>query len=179
MSEKRLGSSHVSPPIVYHLPPSSSSVQLKVSSVMASNGSSLARKSNLFLTGSNRDSCIRQIEIRRTEIHAFEEQSTETVTVDEKLRESSKVVEKTPPVIGEEHTVFANRRFWILFVSFLCGVGTGLAVHNNMGQMDLPFGYADVAIFVFGAFQSDRIRVGVGVFHQGQDFRRWQKKMHF
>ncbi|XP_031130999.1 protein NUCLEAR FUSION DEFECTIVE 4-like [Ipomoea triloba] len=60
-------------------------------------------------------------------------------------------VVKTPPVIGEDHTIFEAMKtvdFWILFVSFLCGVGTGLAVMNNMGQMGLALGYADVSIFV-------------------------------
>nr|KAJ0191931.1 hypothetical protein LSAT_V11C800439500 [Lactuca sativa] len=74
--------------------------------------------------------------------------STETVTVDEELRESSKVVERTPPVIGEEHTV----------VSFLCGVGTGLAVHNNMGQMDLTLGMLTCQYLYLGLFG----RIGSG-----------------
>lgn len=55
------------------------------------------------------------------------------------------------PVIGEDHTVWEAFRtvdFWILFVSFLCGVGTGLAVMNNMGQMGQALGYTDVSIFV-------------------------------
>ncbi|KAL5561172.1 hypothetical protein UlMin_030919 [Ulmus minor] len=54
-------------------------------------------------------------------------------------------------VIGEDHTIWEVMRsldFWILFVSFLCGVGTGLAVMNNMGQIGLALGYADVSIFV-------------------------------
>lgn len=38
--------------------------------------------------------------------------------------------------------------FWVLFSSFLCGVGTGMAVMNNMGQMGLALGYTDVSIFV-------------------------------
>ncbi|CAN1173194.1 hypothetical protein LINPERHAP2_LOCUS30515, partial [Linum perenne] len=40
-------------------------------------------------------------------------------------------VEKRKPVIGEEHTIMealSTVDFWILFVSFLCGVGTGLVV---------------------------------------------------
>ncbi|KAK9941610.1 hypothetical protein M0R45_007312 [Rubus argutus] len=60
-------------------------------------------------------------------------------------------VERKTPVIGEEHTIFETMRtldFWILFVSFLCGVGTGLAVMNNLGQIGLALGYADVSIFV-------------------------------
>ncbi|KAK8948096.1 hypothetical protein KSP40_PGU015486 [Platanthera guangdongensis] len=55
------------------------------------------------------------------------------------------------PEIGEDHTIVeAMRRmeFWVLFVSFLCGVGTGLTVMNNMGQMGLAMGYTDVSIFV-------------------------------
>lgn len=60
-------------------------------------------------------------------------------------------VEQRAPVIGEEHTIFEAVRtidFWVLFVSFLCGVGTGLAVMNNMGQIGLALGYADVSVFV-------------------------------
>ncbi|KAJ8765094.1 hypothetical protein K2173_010577 [Erythroxylum novogranatense] len=58
---------------------------------------------------------------------------------------------KPKPVLGEDHTIFEAMRtldFWILFVSFLCGVGTGLAVMNNLGQIGLALGYADVSIFV-------------------------------
>ncbi|KAJ9132707.1 hypothetical protein P3X46_033545 [Hevea brasiliensis] len=58
---------------------------------------------------------------------------------------------KRKPVIGEDHTIFEAMMkldFWILFISFLCGVGTGLAVMNNMGQIGLALGYADVSIFV-------------------------------
>ncbi|KAL8228373.1 hypothetical protein R6Q57_015957 [Mikania cordata] len=75
----------------------------------------------------------------------------ETVMVTEDAKEASAVVEKMPPVIGEEHTVMEALKtidFWILFVSFLCGVGTGLAVQNNMAQMGLAVGYADVSIFI-------------------------------
>lgn len=61
------------------------------------------------------------------------------------------VGEKRRPVLGEEHTIMEALKtvdFWILFGSFLCGVGTGLAVMNNLGQMGLALGYADVSIFV-------------------------------
>ncbi|KAK3028475.1 hypothetical protein RJ639_040044 [Escallonia herrerae] len=60
-------------------------------------------------------------------------------------------VERRRPVIGEDHTIVEALRtidFWILFVSFLCGVGTGLTVMNNMGQMGLALGYVDVSMFV-------------------------------
>lgn len=55
------------------------------------------------------------------------------------------------PIIGEEHGIFQTLRtvdFWCLFVSFLCGVGPGMAVMNNMGQMGLALGHADVSVFV-------------------------------
>ncbi|KAL3539073.1 hypothetical protein ACH5RR_002439 [Cinchona calisaya] len=67
----------------------------------------------------------------------------------EKEMENEK--EKKAPVIGEDHTIceaVKSLDFWILFVSFLCGVGTGLAVMNNMGQIGLALGYVDVSIFV-------------------------------
>ncbi|XP_078173835.1 protein NUCLEAR FUSION DEFECTIVE 4-like [Carex rostrata] len=60
-------------------------------------------------------------------------------------------VKKQRPEIGEDHTiveVVKTTEFWILFVSFLCGVGTGLAVMNNLGQMGVAMGYSDVSIFV-------------------------------
>ncbi|KAK9287455.1 hypothetical protein L1049_015876 [Liquidambar formosana] len=65
--------------------------------------------------------------------------------------EDGVLVEKRPPLIGEDHTIGEAMRtvdFWILFVSFLCGVGTGLAVMNNMGQIGLALGYVDVSMFV-------------------------------
>lgn len=74
----------------------------------------------------------------------------ESPEVEKKLAETA-AAEKSPPVVGEEHTVVEALKtldFWILFVSFLCGVGTGLAVMNNMGQMGLALGYSDVSMFV-------------------------------
>ncbi|KAJ4776992.1 Major facilitator superfamily protein [Rhynchospora pubera] len=58
---------------------------------------------------------------------------------------------KKRPEIGEDHTIVEavkTTEFWVLFVSFLCGVGTGLAVMNNLGQMGVAMGYSDVSIFV-------------------------------
>lgn len=60
-------------------------------------------------------------------------------------------VVKRRPAVGEEHTILealSSLDFWILFVSFLGGVGTGLAVQNNLGQIGLALGYTDVSIFV-------------------------------
>ncbi|XP_057874178.2 protein NUCLEAR FUSION DEFECTIVE 4 [Cryptomeria japonica] len=55
------------------------------------------------------------------------------------------------PLIGEDHTIFQAMQkfdFWLLFLAFLCGVGTGMAVINNMGQIGLAMGYVDVSVFV-------------------------------
>ncbi|KAL2537750.1 Major facilitator superfamily protein [Forsythia ovata] len=73
----------------------------------------------------------------------------EKVTVE--VKAEATMVKRKRPVIGEEHTIVEALRtvdFWILFVSFLCGVGTGLAVMNNMGQIGLALGYTDVSMFV-------------------------------
>lgn len=72
------------------------------------------------------------------------------VTVMETAAQGS-VQAKRQPMIGEDHTVLEMVKtvdFWILFVSFLCGVGTGMCFMNNMGQMGLALGYVDVSIFV-------------------------------
>ncbi|KAL9256512.1 NUCLEAR FUSION DEFECTIVE 4-like protein [Drosera capensis] len=53
--------------------------------------------------------------------------------------------------LGEDHTIFQAFKaadFWVLFTSFLCGVGPGMMVMNNMGQMGSSLGYSDVSIFV-------------------------------
>jgi hypothetical protein len=55
------------------------------------------------------------------------------------------------PRLGEEHTIaeaLCALDFWLLFSSFLMGVGTGLAVMNNLGQMGVAMGYSDVSLFV-------------------------------
>lgn len=81
------------------------------------------------------------------------EEKTDDVAVVEEGEEHVEAVEETKrvPLIGEEHTIGEALRtvdFWVLFISFLCGVGTGLAVMNNMGQIGLALGYTDVSIFV-------------------------------
>ncbi|KAE8709496.1 hypothetical protein F3Y22_tig00110330pilonHSYRG00048 [Hibiscus syriacus] len=59
--------------------------------------------------------------------------------------------ERKQPLIGQDHTMVEMLQtfdFWLLFFSFLCGVGTGLCVMNNMGQMGIAVGYSDVSIFI-------------------------------
>ncbi|MED6160730.1 hypothetical protein PIB30_054117 [Stylosanthes scabra] len=76
--------------------------------------------------------------------------------IHEALLDGDKKVEevettKGKAVIGEEHSIGEMMRsieFWIMFMSFLCGVGTGMCVMNNMGQMGEALGYSDVSIFI-------------------------------
>ncbi|KAI3974548.1 hypothetical protein MKX01_020320 [Papaver californicum] len=75
------------------------------------------------------------------------------LVVEEKDSENDQVVEMEykKPTLGEDHTILEVVKtldFWILFLSFLCGVGTGLAVMNNLGQMGLDLRHVDVSIFV-------------------------------
>ncbi|XP_026460069.1 protein NUCLEAR FUSION DEFECTIVE 4-like [Papaver somniferum] len=96
------------------------------------------------------------------------EKSVQVVVEEKDLETDDKVVEMDykKPILGEDHTILEAVQtldFWILFLSFLCGVGTGLAVMNNLGQMGLALGHADVSIFVsltsiFGFFG----RIGSG-----------------
>lgn len=73
------------------------------------------------------------------------------VVAAEKVVEVNGEVKNSQPLLGEEHTIIEALKtvdFWVLFVSFLCGVGTGMTVMNNMGQMGSALGYSDVSIFV-------------------------------
>ncbi|KAL9231839.1 hypothetical protein vseg_007009 [Gypsophila vaccaria] len=85
---------------------------------------------------------------QESDSHVHEKQDVAVVTEDLLVNGQ---VKKSEPVLGEEHTIIEALRtidFWILFVSFLCGVGTGLTVMNNMGQMGAALGYSDVSMFV-------------------------------
>lgn len=89
--------------------------------------------------------------VREPLIQNGEEKESEAVAAVGAAEESEVVVVTGKPAVGEEHTILEALKsvdFWILFVSFLCGVGTGLAVMNNMGQIGLALGYTDVSIFV-------------------------------
>ncbi|KAJ7944157.1 protein NUCLEAR FUSION DEFECTIVE 4-like [Quillaja saponaria] len=58
---------------------------------------------------------------------------------------------KLKPLIGEDHTIVEMIQtfdFWVLFLSFLCGVGTGLCVMNNLGQMGQALGNSNISIFI-------------------------------
>ncbi|XP_059449804.1 protein NUCLEAR FUSION DEFECTIVE 4-like isoform X2 [Corylus avellana] len=92
-------------------------------------------------------------EVKTTESHDKVEDDVAVEKVEDVAAMEGKEGEvgKKVPLIGEEHTIVEALRtvdFWVLFISFLCGVGTGLAVMNNMGQIGLALGYADVSIFV-------------------------------
>ncbi|CAM6040943.1 unnamed protein product [Sphagnum compactum] len=55
------------------------------------------------------------------------------------------------PALGEDHTLLDALQtidFWLLFFSFLCGVGTGITAINNLGQIGEAQGYSDVSLFI-------------------------------
>lgn len=55
------------------------------------------------------------------------------------------------PKLGEDFPIFGalcTLDFWLLFVTFLCGIGTGITAINNLGQIGQSLGYDDVAVFV-------------------------------
>ncbi|XP_022726741.1 protein NUCLEAR FUSION DEFECTIVE 4-like [Durio zibethinus] len=90
----------------------------------------------------------RQEPLLKSETKATEAEKTEVVAEEAQVEAEG---DMALPEIGEDHTILEAVRtweFWLLFVSFLCGVGTGLAVMNNMAQIGLALGHADVSIFV-------------------------------
>ncbi|KAG6526474.1 protein NUCLEAR FUSION DEFECTIVE 4-like [Zingiber officinale] len=87
-------------------------------------------------------------EAETTEAEDSHSPRAEEAVVEEKIEKGRR---RRRPEIGEDHTIVEVVKtvdFWVLFLSFLCGVGTGLAVMNNMGQMGTAMGYTDVSIFV-------------------------------
>ncbi|KAL2631092.1 hypothetical protein R1flu_015778 [Riccia fluitans] len=53
--------------------------------------------------------------------------------------------------LGDDHTAWdaiLTFDFWVLFFTFLCGIGTGITVMNNFGQIGQSLGTQDVAIFI-------------------------------
>jgi hypothetical protein len=61
------------------------------------------------------------------------------------------VVSKRFPALGENHTLteaLMTVDFWLLFFTFLCGIGTGITAINNLGQIGEAQGFTDVSIFI-------------------------------
>lgn len=55
------------------------------------------------------------------------------------------------PVLGEDHNLaeaLMTVDFWLLFFTFLCGIGTGITAINNLGQIGEAQGFADVSLFI-------------------------------
>lgn len=68
---------------------------------------------------------------------------------DLKEREDSKV--SRAPVLGQDHTLseaLVTIDFWLLFFTFLCGIGTGITAINNLGQIGEAQGFTDVSLFI-------------------------------
>eukprot|EP00246_Nothoceros_aenigmaticus_P009872 TRINITY_DN2587_c0_g2_i1.p1 TRINITY_DN2587_c0_g2~~TRINITY_DN2587_c0_g2_i1.p1 ORF type:complete len:560 (+),score=49.47 TRINITY_DN2587_c0_g2_i1:111-1790(+) len=58
---------------------------------------------------------------------------------------------KKGPRRGEDFKLrqaFVKADFWLLFLTYFCGVGTGITVINNLGQIGESFGYSDASIFI-------------------------------
>ncbi|XVF67907.1 hypothetical protein PTKIN_Ptkin10aG0159700 [Pterospermum kingtungense] len=93
----------------------------------------------------------RQEPLLKEEPTAAPEKKKAVIEEEAKEEVAAALVEKDRPEIGDDHTIFEAMRtldFWVLFVSFLCGVGTGMAVMNNTAQIGLALGHADVSMFV-------------------------------
>lgn len=61
------------------------------------------------------------------------------------------VAKSTSPILGEDHSLseaVMTVDFWLLFFTFLCGVGTGITAINNLGQIGEAQGFSDVSIFI-------------------------------
>ncbi|KAG2303104.1 hypothetical protein Bca52824_031755 [Brassica carinata] len=106
-----------------------------------------------FIRGLNRGEQDVEGRIQEPLLRSAEEEEVVVATAAAAVveEEENPVEGRKRPVLGEDHTIMEAMLtvdFWVLFVSFLCGVGTGLAVMNNMGQIGLALGYTDVSIFV-------------------------------
>lgn len=65
--------------------------------------------------------------------------------------ELAPLVKEQFPVLGEDHTLseaVLTLEFWLLFFTFLCGIGTGITAINNLGQIGEAQGFSDVSIFI-------------------------------
>lgn len=66
--------------------------------------------------------------------------------------ELSKPSSKPWPRKGEDHTIWQTYRsldFWLLFIATTFGIGSGLTVTDNMGQLGLSLGYASANVKTF------------------------------
>ncbi|KAJ1270663.1 hypothetical protein BS78_06G069000 [Paspalum vaginatum] len=74
------------------------------------------------------------------------------------------------PYLGEDFTMMealVKPEFWLIWVSFLLGSGSGLTVMDNLGQMSQAVGFKDVHIFVsLTSIWNFLCRVGGGYFSE-------------
>ncbi|KMZ70591.1 Nodulin-like / Major Facilitator Superfamily protein [Zostera marina] len=76
------------------------------------------------------------------------------VDAEKRIEKKDKIIARRndrPPELGEDHSfleVIKTSEFWVVFISFLCAMGTGSVVQNNMGKIGLAMGHADVSLFV-------------------------------
>lgn len=88
-------------------------------------------------------------EVQKTE----EPPKTEDATPGVLFPDSGAVETQTPwPRRGEDHTIaqaLSSVDFWLLFVATIFGVGSGLTITDNMGQLGLSLGYPATNVRTF------------------------------
>ncbi|KAJ7571304.1 hypothetical protein O6H91_01G158900 [Diphasiastrum complanatum] len=70
---------------------------------------------------------------------------------DPEIVEDTQACDKKILRLGDEHNLgeaLQTLDFWLLFIGFLSGVGTGMVVINNLGQIGQALGHKSVAVFV-------------------------------
>ena len=96
----------------------------------------------------------------------------------EEVEEKSKGIDSLPQSerrnrrlqLGENFTMMqalVKADFWLIWISFLLGSGSGLTVMDNLGQMSQAVGFRDVHIFVsLASIWNFLGRVGGGYFSE-------------
>lgn len=86
-------------------------------------------------------------EIKMTEVIESKPEMAKPEVTSEVVSES-----KPWPRKGEDHTIWQTYRcldFWLLFTATTFGIGSGLTVTDNMGQLGLSLGYAAANVKTF------------------------------
>jgi hypothetical protein len=78
--------------------------------------------------------------------------SSRTQISDDARDSTQEAAKSTWPRRGEDHTIlqtFRSLDFWLLFTATTFGIGSGLTVTDNMGQLGLALGYSPSAVRTF------------------------------
>ncbi|KAG2565755.1 protein NUCLEAR FUSION DEFECTIVE 4-like isoform X2 [Panicum virgatum] len=117
-------------------------------------------------------------ELSMEEAHLSEPLTAESSISQEEVEEKSKGIDSLPQSerrnrrlqLGENFTMMqalVKADFWLIWISFLLGSGSGLTVMDNLGQMSQAVGFRDVHIFVsLASIWNFLGRVGGGYFSE-------------